>query len=313
MDETPKYTYICSSGHSGSTLLDLLLGSHSQVFSLGEVSHLPKNLALNTPCTCGAPVRECPFWSKVVETFSRKWHDVSADPYAMNLGYARASRVVDPNRQTKWYLARRKALHGLAYSAYLRGHGAERIGDRILGASIAERKRLYEVVREVGGVPMLVDSSKCYLTGVGLYRSAPESVRILLLTRDGRGCVYSNVKRDVGVRRASLAWKNYYARALPLIERHVDPAHVHHVRYEDLAGDPAAELASICAFLGLEYEPKMIDYAAAEHHITNGNDMRFSAGSVIRGDYAWRKSLSPRDVSRFEKLAGSLNRRLGYE
>ena len=42
------WIYICSAAHLGSTLLDLLLGSHSRVASLGEISKLLKNIALNT-------------------------------------------------------------------------------------------------------------------------------------------------------------------------------------------------------------------------------------------------------------------------
>lgn len=53
-----KVLYICSAGRSGSTLINLVLGSHSQCMSLGEIEHLPKNIALNTPCSCGAAARE---------------------------------------------------------------------------------------------------------------------------------------------------------------------------------------------------------------------------------------------------------------
>lgn len=56
--------YITSNGHSGSTLLDMLIGSHSACTTLGEI-HM---LTLNSKgvCACGAPsYRECRFWSDV--------------------------------------------------------------------------------------------------------------------------------------------------------------------------------------------------------------------------------------------------------
>ncbi|NES02117.1 MAG: sulfotransferase [Okeania sp. SIO2F4] len=37
-----KVIFIFGIGRSGSTLLDLMLGSHPQTFSLGEISKLPK-------------------------------------------------------------------------------------------------------------------------------------------------------------------------------------------------------------------------------------------------------------------------------
>ena len=52
-----RVAFICSAGHAGSTLLDLLLGANSAAVSLGEITHLPKNLALNTPCTCVVTAR----------------------------------------------------------------------------------------------------------------------------------------------------------------------------------------------------------------------------------------------------------------
>ncbi|MFY1632440.1 sulfotransferase family protein [Solwaraspora sp. WMMB335] len=39
----------------------------------------------------------------------------------------------------------------------------------------------------------------------------------------------------------------------------------HTVRYEDLVADPAAQTRRICAFLGLEWEPAMIEYGRFDH------------------------------------------------
>jgi hypothetical protein len=37
------------------------------------------------------------------------------------------------------------------------------------------------------------------------------------------------------------------------------------VRYEDLAADPATEMRRVCEFLGVEWEPAMLDYGRYEH------------------------------------------------
>ena len=67
--------YIASLPHSGSTLLDLLLGSHSAVHGLGELRILKRYVAAprqgapggkRGQCTCGASsVWGCRFWSAV--------------------------------------------------------------------------------------------------------------------------------------------------------------------------------------------------------------------------------------------------------
>jgi len=69
----PVIVYIIGVGHSGSTLLDLLLGSHSKTVSVGELIALssvgkPGRQAriLGAPCDCGAPTKaDCPFWGDV--------------------------------------------------------------------------------------------------------------------------------------------------------------------------------------------------------------------------------------------------------
>jgi len=73
--------YITSKGRSGSTLLDLLISSHNQVTSLGEINVLSARrkkiwrkkspqTVLESRCTCGAkPILDCLFWQGV-EQFS---------------------------------------------------------------------------------------------------------------------------------------------------------------------------------------------------------------------------------------------------
>lgn len=56
--------YITSNSHSGSTLLDMLVGSHSRCLTLGEIHKL--TLKSEGVCACGADnYRECPFWADV--------------------------------------------------------------------------------------------------------------------------------------------------------------------------------------------------------------------------------------------------------
>jgi hypothetical protein len=54
---------IVGDGYSGSTLLDLLLGSHSAMAGLGEVDDFDAFVEHDAFCTCRRPQRDCPFWS----------------------------------------------------------------------------------------------------------------------------------------------------------------------------------------------------------------------------------------------------------
>ncbi len=69
--ELPTLIYIAGQSHSGSTLLDSLLGAHGAVLGAGELKQLdaadPARAGLgDTPCPCGAPRKlACPLWRRV--------------------------------------------------------------------------------------------------------------------------------------------------------------------------------------------------------------------------------------------------------
>jgi hypothetical protein len=69
----PVVIYIVGLGHSGSTLLDLLLGAHSRIVGVGELIALSSagkpgrhEQVLDRRCDCGAPTKlACQFWDAV--------------------------------------------------------------------------------------------------------------------------------------------------------------------------------------------------------------------------------------------------------
>jgi len=306
--------YICSAGHSGSTLLDLLIGAHSRAVSLGEITHLPKNLALNTQCSCGEPVRSCEIWADVVADINQKLGvDLIANPYKLNLGLFKAQVVVDNAHQTKWRLFWQNIVRAFWYLEL-------RYGLSLLPGLTAEAKRgvennfmLYDVVGSVRGADKVVDSSKSYFKAAQLYKMRPDKVKIILLVRDGRAVLFSAIKKGVKRRVRLAAWHGLYQRALPVLRRNVDSTDILRVRYEDLANEPELELTRICKFVGLEYEPAMLSFNEKDHHVTNGNDMRLGRGSAIKIDDSWKSSIAPYDLAYFEHRAGALNRALGYD
>ena len=60
-----KIAYILSFGHSGSTLLSLILEQHQQTISIGEFNNFSKKLSglpRDRKCSCGDTVDECLLW-----------------------------------------------------------------------------------------------------------------------------------------------------------------------------------------------------------------------------------------------------------
>ena len=74
---TRGLVYIASLSHSGSTLLDLLLGIHPNMVGLGEISKVldldgkGAEENLHMACTCGKRAGECSFWGEFLPTL--KW------------------------------------------------------------------------------------------------------------------------------------------------------------------------------------------------------------------------------------------------
>jgi hypothetical protein len=309
----PTAVFICSAGHSGSTLLSLLLGSHRDAIALGEITQMPKNLALNTPCGCGAPVRECPLWSDVVARLARqeRFARIRERPYDLNLGFFEAGTVIDVRQQTALRKLYRRLVYAAAYARWRTGLLPDAVTGP-LSAGACNKHELYRIVASVSSKPLLIDSSKHYLEAVSLYRAAPKRTKILLLVRDGRAVFYSGLKRGKPRGEALDPWLQSYRRALPLLESEIAPRDILRVSYENLAADPARELHRICEFIGVPFDGQMLDFRSRIHHVLSGNDMRLADSAAIRVDAAWRERLAQDDLDYFERRAGALNRALGY-
>lgn len=66
-----RLIFIASLAHSGSTLLDLILGGHSRFVGLGEIAKVLRPDPMGSErtrevlCSCGSRIDECVFWGKV--------------------------------------------------------------------------------------------------------------------------------------------------------------------------------------------------------------------------------------------------------
>ena len=77
--QEPLVIYIIADRRSGSTLLEFMLSVHPEAIALGELrmlhGHFFKKGAgarWDWNCTCGQPIKSCPFWTKVLNVFKDK-------------------------------------------------------------------------------------------------------------------------------------------------------------------------------------------------------------------------------------------------
>lgn len=314
--------YVVSSPHGGSTLFSHVLGRHPDASNLGEVSFLPKLLALNEPCSCGEPMRDCRHWSEVLARFRRSTgHDLRLDPYAAYLGDAPKGRLgsglVDRAYQTRLRFLAMKARGAVDTVSVLyapRFVGLKSCSLPRVRRGVENTLALYDAARAVADARMIVDASKMPRKAAHLYMAAPERVRIVHLTRDGRGVVASR-KKYMPVKHAAKRWSHYHRLSMRLLERWVPEEHRIQLSYEEFASDPERCLRGVFAWAGMDYSEDCLDFSIeTASHSAGGNPARFQMADGIRGvDERWRESLTAEELATFVRFAGNENKVLGYE
>jgi sulfotransferase family protein len=325
LNDRRALVYIGGSGHSGSTLLDMILGGHSSISSLGEAAFLSVNVNNFTPadvCTCGEHVTKCPFWMRVEEA-ARALLGTNGAPALPSLtvidprlGAARDEQGAFRKRRPGEPPPARSRFNELMLvlgSARLRRWGARLSAEVDIHRSISRNLvLLYEATRRAHGTPIVVDSSKNpgYLKGVHL--ECPTPMVLLFLARDGRAVCESRMRREgLSMEQSVRLWTQEHLkhRAVQLT---IPRRSMFFMRYEDLCRDPRQEVSRLCERLGVEFEEGMLDFRRDRHNL-GGNPMRLRRHeSEIRLDDGWRRALSTDDLRCFERLGGALNRRLGY-
>jgi len=301
-----KVVFIASASRSGSTLLDVSLGSRPGFFSAGEVRFIwQRGFMRGEPCGCGVPVAECDFWTEVV---SDALGGIAPENIA---SIARLQERVDhPDR-----FIRSRFFSPLRFLKSYREDAA-----RYLDIMA----RVYAGIARVSGCDYIIDSSKAPPHGFLLRRIPGITTHNVHLVRDSRAVVYSMESRRAvvsndahlntyGPYKAALRW-----HVINRVYHRLDGAHGYtRIRYEDFAKDPGATLDQLSRSIGNPLSDLSfihdggIDLAA--NHTVSGNPMRFRTGSVqIRPDIRWTTAMNPARRHMVTALTAPLLFRYGY-
>lgn len=316
--KNPLVLFIASASRSGSTLLDLMLGSHPQGVSTGEVRRLQgfvlqdkSLLSLDgedypLTCSCGKRVMECPFWREVERRFGASFAD------------------------TIFKTKQKRIWKSLVMAVYLAGGpGLIRMLARVWPPLRKEMKiglncvRLHKAVCSVAGASFVVDSSKSIYHYILLHSAAPYMMRLIVLVRDGRGVAYSMVRGSRARQwkqmslppfvQASKQWVTT-TRCILLLSRRTSSSDRMIIRYEDLCKDPEKLIYELMKKWRLPPCENAFQKTPRDRHIIGGSpSIRFEGSvSVIQADDSWKEALKPQDLAAFERIAGRFNRKLGY-
>jgi LPS sulfotransferase NodH len=241
----PSAIFIAGLGHSGSTVLELLLSGSEQVVGLGEVhnylrrSHSERQSHQQPPCTCGHALADCELWGPIKERCEEPEHSL-ADKYRLVLRraqelYGNDVTIIDSS----------KNLDGLRHLAGATGNVVvvHMIRDvrswtisRINRAARRGQLDLFDLIRQHGAR--------------GLSRR-------LKMTAWYRFKLWHELNQRIAA--------GLLETGLPVVR----------LGYEPLASGPRAALERLCQRIGLEFDERMLVPAKSTAHIVGGNFMRF--------------------------------------
>ncbi len=320
-----QLVYVVAASHSGSTLLSMLLNTHEEIATAGEL----KAVNLGDPslyrCSCHAFIQECSFWADVNASMRRCGHEFEIwDP------------KTDFNTVDSAYA--KKLLGGLVRPAPL-----ESVRQFALSLSPSWRRAQREALRrsvdlvhsvaEVAGVDVVVESSKVGQRLLQLDKAPDLDIHVVRMIRDGRAVALTYMRpnefadakdeklrgggrggyRDnhLSMTEAAHEWRRSNEEAEALLPQ-LSVSSMTTVKYEDLCEDPSGVLSQIYTNIGLKPSSDIGQFKDAVHHVI-GNGMRLDRESHVTLDDSWKRELTESDLRAFDQEAGELNRRYGYQ
>jgi len=317
--------FIIGSGHSGSTLLDMLLGGHSCISALGEAHRLyfaVRSKDKYHHCTCGKHISDCKFWKSVEKELKRR---TNGDEFRgfKSLYISNPKYKIYFNNEMKYITPLRyhgKSL-GVRFNEMTLIIGSKKLRN-LLGWLSKEVRRdammakhlifLYDAVRVAQNTPIIIDSTKNPGTFKKIYIQNKKNTYFIELIRDGRAVCNSRMKREgIDMFDAAKIWKKEQIKRIASMIT-IPMSKTIRIYYEKLASNPKDTLKNICNYLEIDFENEMMNFRGQRHNL-GGNLMRFkSSKRKIKLDEAWRGNLSKKELSIFSKIAGGINRRYGY-
>ncbi len=281
--------YISGYGRSGSTVLDLLLGNHPNILSLGEVGNIfDYYLSPTEACSCGAAFNRCEFWSRVMNRAFPKKDSKSL------AGCRRLQLRVERWMSLPWLLMKK-------------GRSEPKQQYRELNT------RFFESIYQVSEKSIIVDSSKSSYPfacrALALRRLCGLEVKVIHLVRDGRGVIHSKLQGDnrkmrIGVYekeisgpyRGLIGWN--LVNCFSVLSRLFLPkGNYILIRYEDLMSRPEKVLKRLGRFIGVELtqsiEAVKESIPLTVGHLVGGNRI-VDSGSIVVGRQLNGKERIPR-------------------
>lgn len=309
LSKSKRLIYIGGSGRSGSTLLDMLLSNHPDIQSVGEIHRL--NLYardINERCTCGESILDCSFWQKVEKEFCK----INGLAYGHGKYLKNCEMMIRPSDLSSIERTLENILLIFLPLPQIYNTLIFKISQNHYN-SVENSLKWYDAIRNVSNATTIVDSTKDPRRMKMLYLADPEIFHLIYMIRDGRAVTASAMKRErIPMLNAAKTWVNSHRR-FQLAMSGIPSNKIIKVQYEKMCNKPDAEFDRISDFLRISPNFGSFEIIKTKSHNIGGNPMRFrKSETTIKLDNKWMTQLSENDLGEFERVAGRMNRKLGY-
>jgi len=283
--------FVTGASRSGTTMLSRMFGQHSEINGLKELHCFGE---LVSPNKLGAALSQREAVDLCAKLFARSKRDIWGD--------------VEPEDIT----AAEQLLSPMSSQSL-------RTGDVVALA-------LAEIVKAQGKHIPCEQTPRNIFYANNLLAFYP-NLRIVHIVRDPRDVLASQKNRwkrkrlggnNIPYSEMIRVWFNYHPftitklwkKATKLAADLSSHERVYVLRFEDIISDPEAELAKVCAFLGLPFESDMVNIPqVGSSHRTNADQ---TLGVVKSTGNSWVKILTPGEVAICEAVAAPLMSDYGY-
>ena len=296
-----KIDLICivSAGHSGSTLLDLILGSQKEIVSVGEIINFKRAFLNKKLCTCGKILENCEYWSVVIREYKKFIETDNKTLFNMYAFNSIKDRII-------FYIFNKPSF--LWTDNEIQQYGLKNY-------------YLLKSIKKVSGKRIIFDSSKDVPKLIKLFLSGLFNIKIIYLFRDGRDNIESIKRKAKDPKREEAYYNGALFHTISFIVMHfaywrairrIGRQNTLVIRYKDFAMYPKNVLNHICKFIGVDFQEETINpqspnyFSTSMHHTTGGNRLRLKYTEKITYKKKWTKELNKKEQLIFQLLGGKI-------
>jgi hypothetical protein len=162
------------------------------------------------------------------------------------------------------------------------------------------------------------DKTPRYVLDINLLAGLFGDARFIHVVRDGRNVALSYADMPFGPKTVARAADRWQTRVRAGINagRALPPARYTELFYERLVADPEQELEKLCSFIGVSFQPMMLEYGSLSKNEVQSRAERYNPHVTRKptaGVRSWERQMPRFQVAVFEAVAGELLQEMGYE